>query len=172
LCCQRVVMSKERDIFDDNLEREAPMLNSIPKSNPFTVPDGYFDTLPALIVENCKKSSKRIPTYVVDKIFWLFRPQWMIAACVFIAGIAFFLRTGNNTLTYETIAANLPDSVIMQHLQNNIDYVDINSLEEMTTSSGPLGVLPQQLAQDTTNEQITNYLLNNGVDASDIENEL
>lgn len=170
MCRQTDVMNKEKDIEDINLEKEAPLLNSISKESTFTVPAGYFDELPALIMEKIRTSSKRVPAFVTDKIFWLFRPHWIVATCIIIAGIAFCLRTGNNIVNYETIAANLPDSVIIQHLQNNIDYVDINSLEEMANGIS-VGTLPQQV-QDTTNEQITNYLLNNGVDASDIENEL
>lgn len=169
---QRVVMNREKDMFNENLNEETPLLNSIPKRNPFVVPEGYFDALPALIMDKCRESEKGATQPVADKIFWLFRPQWMITAFIFVAGFSLFLREGNkDTLSYETIAANIPDSVIMENLQNNIDYVDVNSLEEATQNSGNMPSL--QPAQDTTNnKQIINYLINNNVDASDIENEL
>lgn len=157
-------------MFDENLGKEAPLLNSIPKRNAFTVPEGYFDSLPALIMEKCRESTKPTNEAVTNKIFWLFRPQWMIAAFILVAGISLFLRQGGNSFrSYESIAANIPDSVIMQNLQNNIDYVDVNSLEEAT---GTMNMVPLQPAQDTNNKQIINYLLNNNVDATDIENEL
>src|ERR1700679_757380 len=127
-------MSKNKDIFEDNLGEEAPLLNAIPKRNPFTVPDGYFDNLPSQIMDACRESSpKKSPAFVYDKIFWLFRPQWMLAVFICVIGVSLFLRNGKNNITesYEAIAAALPDSVIMQNLQNNIDYVDVSSLEEM-----------------------------------------
>ncbi len=165
-------MSKEKDIFDDNLDKEAPLLHGIPKENPFQVPDGYFDALPSKIMEACRQSSKGVIAHTTDKIFWLFRPQWMLTAFAIIVGLCLFLRGGNNTFgNYESIAANIPDSVLVQSVQNNIEYVDVTSLEEMTaqTQTGP--VLQPQI-QDTTNKEIINYLMNNNVDASDIENEL
>lgn len=163
-------MNKEKDIFDDNLETEAPLLHRIPKSNPFIVPDGYFDALPAQIMEACRKGSTSAISNAADKIFWLFRPQWMLTAFIAIAGLCLFLRSGNNMpANYETIVTNIPDSLIMQHLQNNIDYVDVSSLEEMSQNPAIMGQLP---AQDSTSKEIINYLMNNNVDASDIENEL
>lgn len=164
-------MSKKPEIFDDtNLEREAPLLSAISKNNPFTIPDGYFDALPVQIMEACREGGKRKSVFIFDKIFWLFRPQWMLAVFIAVVGICIFLRQGNNNLSYEAIAASLPDSVIMQHLQNNIDYVDVSNLEELALKQDAMGAL--QPSQDTANGQIMNYLINNNVDASDIENEL
>lgn len=165
-------MSKNTDIFEDNLDKEVPLLNAIPKRNPFTVPDGYFDGLPSQIIDACRKSAvKKGPVFVYDKVFWLFRPQWMLAVFICVIGISLFLRNGNSPLeNYETIAAALPDSVIMQNLQNNIDYVDVSSLEEMAQNQGLMKSL--QVQSDTASGQIINYLINNNVDANDIENEL
>jgi hypothetical protein len=163
-------MNKEKDIFDGNLEKEAPLLHGIPKSNPFIVPDGYFDALPAQIMEACREGNTSTISNAADKIFWLFRPQWMLTAFIAITGLCLFLRSGNNIpANYEAIVTNIPDSVIMQHLQNNIDYVDVSSLEEMSQNPTIMG---QQPVQDSTSKEIINYLMNNNVDASDIENEL
>jgi len=165
-------MNKERDSYDINPE-QTPLLNSIPKRNPFTVPDGYFDALPAQIMERIREGKKA--AYVAqDKTFWLFRPQWMLAVFAVVVGLCFMLRRDANiaSTNYEAIAAALPDSVIEQNLQSNIAYVDINSLEEIAQNTDNLGSLPQQNIGDTTNGQIINYLMNNNIDASDIENEL
>ena len=100
-------MNKEKDINDIDLEKEAPLLNSIPKSNPFTVPDGYFDALPAQIMAKCRENTKHVTTAVADKIFWLFRPQWMLASFIVIVGLSLFLRKSENAnvANYEAIAA-------------------------------------------------------------------
>lgn len=169
---QTHVMNKEKDIFDNNPEREAPLLQSIPKSNPFIVPEGYFEDLPTRIMDACRQGDRRTLSQAADKVFWLFRPQWVLTAFVAIVCISLLLRNKDNSSTnIETIAANIPDSVIVQNLQNNIDFVDVTSLEEMTAQN-PVNVMPQQPVQDTTNKEIINYLINNNVDASDIENEL
>jgi hypothetical protein len=165
-------MKRDNTIDDLNLEKDAPLLHSIGKNNPFKVPDGYFDALPAQVLAAAKGKAKHTTEAVADKIFWLFRPQWMLASFILICGLGLFLRKGNNTpLNYEAIAANLPDSVIMQHLQSNIDYVDVSTLEEMAQAQGGLNAA-QPAAQDSTNGQIINYLINNNVDAADIENAL
>ena len=169
---QKVVMSKEKDIFDDNLEKQAPLLYRIPKENAFTVPEGYFNSLSSQIMEACRQSSKGAIAHTTDTVFWLFRPQWVLTTFIVIVALSLFLRNGGNTSgNYETIAASIPDSVLVQNLQNNIEYVDVTSLEEMTaqTQAAPFS---QQQVQDTTNKEILNYLINNNVDASDIENEL
>jgi hypothetical protein len=44
-------MRNKNDTFnEDSLEKEAPLLASIPKRNPYTVPEGYFDELPSVII--------------------------------------------------------------------------------------------------------------------------
>lgn len=167
-------MSKEKDIFENDLGKEAPLLNSIPKDNPFTVPADYFDALPTQILEKCRQSTKHAPVSVADRIFWLFRPQWMVAAFILVAGLCFFLRRGttNSMQDYQSIAASIPDSVIVQNLQNNIDNVDISSLEDLAQNTNVTNSLPPAPAVDTSSGQIINYLMNNNIDASDIENEL
>lgn len=167
-------MLKEKDIVENDLGKEAPLLNSIPKDNPFAVPADYFEVLPAQILEKCRHSTKHAPVSVSDRIFWLFRPQWMVAAFILVAGVCFFLRNGaNNTIQdYQTLAAAIPDSVIVQNLQNNIDNVDMSSLEDLAQNTNIANSLPQAPSVDTSSGQIINYLMNNNIDASDIENEL
>jgi hypothetical protein len=167
-------MDKAKDNFEDNIEGEAPLLGNIPKSNPFVIPEGYFDALPAQIMEACRQDAKKTTTsFATGKLFWLFRPQWMLATFMLIAMVCFLARNNSKSiLSYEIIAASIPDSVIMDHLQSNIDYVDVTSLEEMAQNGGNIGALPPSPVQDTANRQIINYLMNNNIDASDIENEL
>jgi hypothetical protein len=168
-------MNKDIDSFDDDkLKEEAPLLSGIGKNNPFTVPDGYFDELPALIIQKCRESNKKPSIAVADKTFWLFRPQWMLASFIVVVAICFSLRKNDaiSAINYEAIAAAIPDSAIEQSLQNNIDYVDVTNLEELAQNSGNIGSLPSMPEQDTANGQVINYLMNSNIDASDIENEL
>ena len=163
-------MRRNTDSIDDiNLEKEAPLLASIPKRNPYTVPEGYFDALPAAILEKCRES-KSAPE-LKAKIFWLFRPQWMIASLVLIIGFTFYSRNNSNNNTLEGLTAQVSDSAMYQSLQNNIDYVDVNSLEDEVQTDDITAV---PLRSDTASNQqdIENYLMNHHIDASDIENEL
>ena len=163
-------MSKKNNIItEESLEKEAPLLASIPKRNPFTVPEGYFDELPSAIMEKIRMVNQK-PLPAVNKIFWLFRPQWMVAVFIGVVGICLVIRhQSNNVVSYEAIAASMPDSTIYSHLENNIEFVDENSLEDAV--QGLNTTLPA--ASDTTEQQqMINYLINHNVDASDIENAL
>ncbi len=168
--CQISIMKGKNDIFnDESLEKEAPILASIPKRNPYTVPEGYFDSLPSAIMEKCRES-KPIPA-TGFKIFWLFRPQWMIATMVCVIGITFFLRHNPVPASLETLTAQVSDSTIYQNLQNNIDYVDVNTLEDALQTES-VSAIPERSDSANNQQDIVNYLMNHNVNASDIENEL
>jgi hypothetical protein len=163
-------MRRNTDSIDDiNLEKEAPLLASIPKRNPYTVPEGYFDALPAAILEKCRENTAMPETKA--RIFWLFRPQWMVASLVLIIGFTFYTRNNSSNNTLEGLTAQVSDSAMYQSLQNNIDYVDVNSLEDEVQTDDITAV---PLRSDTASNQqdIENYLMNHHIDASDIENEL
>jgi hypothetical protein len=161
-------MSKQNSILnEENLKKETPLLHSIPKRNPFTVPEGYFDGLPSSILEKCRETAK-IPTF--SKIFWLFRPQWMMAVSVCAVCLGFLFRN-NTPASFETLASQVSDSAIYNHLQNNIDFVDVGSLEDAVQSEGTL-TQPAQSDTATDQQDEINYLINHNIDATDIENEL
>ena len=168
-------MRKDNNIFnEENLTKEAPLLTSIPKRNPYTVPEGYFDELPSAIMERCRET-KAIPS-LGSKIFWLFRPQWMMA--VFGCIICLTLITRNNTnpapQSFQAIAETVSDSAIYQSLADNIETVDVNALEDAVQSDNVPAVTAVPQRTDTTHNQqeIINYLMNHNVDANDIEDAL
>jgi len=161
-------MSKQKGIVnEENLEKEAPLLHSIPKRSPFTVPDGYFDGLPSSILEKCREVTSAPPAF--SKIFWLFRPQWMMAVFVCAICLGFFFRNTSQNVTLETLTSEVSDSAIYNHLQNNIENVDVNSLADAVQGET---FTVQPATEDTTGQEEINYLINHNVDASDIENEL
>lgn len=173
--CQKGVMRKENGIFNDiDLKKEGPLLAGIPKRNPFTVPEGYFDSLPSSIMEKCRETNAK-PVFS-SKIFWLFRPQWMIA--IFVCVIAVTLITRQSApVSYETLTQNVSDSAIYQNLESNIDYVDVNTLEDAVQNDNNAVIeVPARtitVSDSTHNQQdIVNYLMNHNVDASDIEDAL
>jgi hypothetical protein len=162
-------MRNNNDIFkEDSIQKEAPLLASIPKRNPYIVPEGYFDELPSVIMENCRKSIA-VPEKT-NKISWLLRPQWLLALFAGLVGIVFFMRKETN-VSYETMASKVSDSAIYQNLQANIDYVDVNTLEDAVQTEN---ITPLDILSDSTNnrQEMVNYLMNHNIDASDIEDEL
>ena len=164
-------MRRNTDNIDDiNLEKEAPLLASIPKRNPYTVPEGYFDALPAAIIEKCRESKAMPETKV--RIFWLFRPKWMLASLVLIIGFTFYTRNNSSNNTLEGLTAQVSDSAMYQSLQNNIDYVDVNTLEDEAQLDDNITALPLHSDTASNQQDIENYLMNHHIDASDIENEL
>ncbi len=155
---------------------DAPLLRTIPKSNPFTVPEGYFDNLPSQIMAQCRENTKRMPSVNYNRAFLLFKPQSIFAVLIAVIALSVYLRReGNKPLEkYESIAATIPDSVLMASVQNNIAYVDVSALENMVNNQDevlPVNI-PDADIQDSSGGQIINYLINNNIDASDIEKEL
>ena len=162
-------MRNKNDTFnEDNLEKETSLLASIPKRNPYTVPEGYFDEIPSVIIEKCRQSTA-IPE-TANKIFWLFKPQWLLALFGGLVGIIFFIRH-ETPVSYETMASRVSDSAIYQNLQTNIDYVDVNILEEAVQGDNP-AMLPMPSDSTNNRQDMVNYLMNHNINTSDIEDEL
>ncbi len=159
----------------DTLEN-APLLKGIGKRNPFTVPDGYFEGLPSQIMAQCTKGQQHIPSAGYNKILLLFKPQYIFVSFLAIVSIALFLRHNYNyqTQNYQSLAVSISDSALLTGVQNDIAYTDISDLENMMANQNtPLfEELPESPPADSANGQIINYLINNNVDASDIESNL
>lgn len=155
---------------DDEL-KDFPLLNTISRENPFKVPDGYFDSLPALIAERIAKENSKPERIVSFKK--IFHPRyavrhsesvlWRIAACLLIAalisGVVYFNQPDINNnpelaLTYDDIS----NSVYMYDLDENL------LIEELAQYGD------ESSAGDQA--EIENYLIENQADFSQIENEL
>lgn len=162
-------MSNESDI-----NTETPLLSSIPKRNPFSVPDGYFDTLPSSLLEKCRQAKPK-PEFST-KTFWLLKPQWMLAVFAVAAGLTVFIRSERNTANafppYQTLASALPDSALYSALQNNIEYVDVNSLEDALPGENLAHASLRSDSASVNRQEIVNYLINHNVNVSDIEDAL
>ncbi len=154
---------------EDDLGKEAPLLASIPKRNPYTVPEGYFDALPSSIMDKARESNAVLKK---SKLFWLFRPQWIAASLAFVIGFVYYVRQTPTPATLEVLTAQVADSAMYQHLQNNIDYVDVNSLEEELQNDNTAATVPMRTDSASGQQDIVNYLMNHNVDATDIENAL
>jgi|SRR6185312_14149167 len=173
-------MKKKPDILSDNevFEKDAPLLHSISKENPFTVPENYFDILPSQIVERCRTENKERKTSVIGENLRLFVLgfKWRvltITGCV--AFICFFaIRMSNRPQSYQAMAQNIPDSLIVAHLDKNVTDISISALEDISAETQENNTRASaKTASDSTgtDQDIIAYLMNNNVTVSDIENE-
>jgi hypothetical protein len=174
-------MSNKQDIFTDNdsLEKEAPLLHSISKENPFTVPENYFEGLPSEIIQKCRTESQP-KTWGEGILATLLSYKWrLLAVTGCVAVVCFFvIRLNNRPVSYEAMAQNIPDSLIIQHLDNNIAYISESTLEDISEGI-PLGQEPEngvtsvKSASDSTSgdQDIIAYLMDNNISVSDIVNE-
>ncbi len=123
--------------------------------NPFLVPEGYFENLPNAI--SGKITAKKTIAQSWLNIFS--RPRFVIPAAfatiVILAGL-FFFKQKNTTLPYQEITAeDLKNSTYLQSIDEDL-FVEILS----TRNSVP------------TDETFEEYLIDNHVDLSQIENKL
>ena len=149
--------------FKDDELQDAPILKNMSRENPFTVPQGYFDSFPTLMSEKiASHSSKPAWSVFFQKVF---RPRFVVTACVLAvaitSGVIYFNRD---------IPVNNPEIIISYNDLKNSDYLDQmdeSDLVEAYSSS------EQELSQDNSkNSSIENYLIDNQTDISLIENAL
>ena len=134
----------------------------MPKENPFTVPAGYFDRFPTNIAERIHEEKK-----VKPRILFL-RPSSLAAAAVFliIAGVLGYryLTGTSNELTNEEISTYV-------YQEGIIDEVEVDELIENPHFALNSDTTTYQNS-DTEKNEIQNYLLEEGIEDSDIINEL
>jgi hypothetical protein len=143
----------------DEIKTEAPYLYNIPKYNPFEVPAHYFDEVPTIIQQRCIESKPAIS--IIDWLLLLIKPRFAVPvlATIFIAisGIHFMEKNADLPKT-ETA-----EEISVEEQLYNIDESTI--VEALTTE-------PADLKQNNANENIENYLIDNDIDETNLENEL
>jgi hypothetical protein len=103
--------------INDKMENEEGMLNSIPKNNPFVVPQGFFETLPQSI-------NKRIHQPIKPTLISVLFPAPVrvtlasiaALAVIFVGFLWFYNNEKNNIASYEN------DDMIEEYLVSYIDY--------------------------------------------------
>lgn len=177
-------MKEIKDILPDDvsLEKEAPLLHSISKENPFSVPANYFDGLPAEIMEKSREKVNDNAGLAILQNFRLFilSYKWRLLSVTGCAVVICFMLVHNRTqpTSYMAMAQNIPDSLIVEHLDKNITDVSMVTLEDISADSsfgltGKSVSTPAKTVSDSasTDQDIIAYLINNNVSVSDIENE-
>lgn len=117
-------MTRKANIED--WENDAPLLASLEKINPYTVPNGYFEQLSSAIYARTSQQPQK------QKIMplWL---RYAAAACITaVVGLGIFLT---NKATTGDHFADIPEQEIVSYLQSNIEDTDaellLTSMENM-----------------------------------------
>ena len=146
--------------FDELPDKIMDQINSIPDFekeniiNPFSVPENYFEKLPVAVSE--RVSSAKSKGFSWTGIFT--RPRYVIPlACILLAaGLYFFSKSNHNNYKEQEIT--------MEELQNSTYFQSID--EDLFVD-----MLDQQSGTET-NDSLAQYLIDNNIELSDIENAL
>ena len=148
----------------DNLEEItpiAPILSSIPKYNPFEVPKEYFDELPSRIQEQTIRHKPA--SALSDWLMMVIKPRVLIPlfsiALIAFAGIRYM--NNNAQLPVKQVA----EEISVEEQLYNIDESTI--IEKLTADANT-----ENESVSTDDNSIENYLLDNNVDESNLNNEL
>lgn len=160
---------------DDSLEKEFPLLHSIAKDNPFTVPEGYFESLPSIVIQRCRAETQpKGLFYSLKESIYRFRGAVLasISAMASITLICFLVVHSNTTpVSYEAMIQTVPDSLIVANLDKNISDINVNTLEDLQTDDNTSDNITQSDTSSSKNQQIITYLLDQGINELDIEND-
>lgn len=152
---------------DFNPEKDAHQLNAIGNGNPFKVPDGYFDELPANVISKIAEQKKE----KAGSIIKLFRPQIAIAASVVCIGLIAASQLLFNSSQNSTIETNTSTDFFAQLSDEDLGMLEENVLpENLTAEILTTDEIPFDELQDE--EAIIDYLIQNNVDVHIIANDL
>lgn len=142
-----------------NLE-SIPTETSASSSQPFKVPEGYFDTLHAAVQDRI--TGKRIPG--PSFTFWrAYRPQFALTLATFLILFVVLFRSSTRVITvpdsepFVLTADELSHSYLMEDLD---EHLIADMLEDPGTT------------QETGDDGVTEYLIDNNIDLSQIDIEL
>lgn len=146
----------------EEITEEAPILSNIPKYNPFVVPTGYFDELPTIIQERCIQN--RPARTIIEWLMLLIKPRFVFPtlAVIIIAFVTFHYLNTSKIIPVNEVAEVL---TIEDQLQN----IDESTIIDALSADASIG---SETPDDSEQEDIVNYLLDNNVDETNLNNEL
>lgn len=152
---------KTDDTIEDDLRNEAPLLFSREKSNPFEVPEGYFEVLSSNIQDKIA-AEKSIPAWK-HYLQSIFKPVVLIpvASCLII--MTFFLVKNNISSNNQIEIASL-ENVLVEDLyySDYLTQIDIQTLAE---------AMPENSVSIEKTE-MENYLIDHNVSIEDLSSQL
>jgi len=152
---------------NEELREFAPTLSKIEKQNPFQVPERYFDTLPTIIQERCIKDKRASLSEWLQHIL---SPRILApisaAIVLIIIGINFFI---SSPTPLEKDALLSLEQLSAEDIYSAIEAGDLYEIDEYLIVEALIEVEDEGEESD---EEIIDYLMENGIELSTIINAL
>ncbi len=153
---------------NEELREFAPTLSKIEKQNSFQVPERYFDTLPAIVQERCIKDKG---ASLSEWLQLILNPKVLAPVSVFIVliaiGINYFIspppqiNEGDTLFSLEQLSA--------EDIYLTMEAGDLYDIDEYLIVEALIEI---ESEDDESNDEIIDYLIENGIELSTIINEL
>jgi hypothetical protein len=145
----------------EEIKIEAPLLSDIPKYNPFEIPVNYFEDLPGIVQQQA--INNKPSTSVIEWLLLFIKPRFAVPvlATIFIAiaGINFMNKN-----------AELPKNEMAEEISVEEQLYNIDEATIIETL--PANANTENTDISTEDTTIKNYLIDNHVDESNLNNEL
>ena len=155
------------DTLADKIQSEI-FISELPKGNPFTVPQNYFEELPTVILQKAiqsqKKEAKIISLFTRKNLIWS-----AVASIAIILGLNLFINRGVEDVNDKKIieVASLEKKSIIENSElYNISEADIIDALEANGES-----ISEKVEISDEDKEAIDFLLDNGIDINAIANE-
>lgn len=147
-------------------ENHSPELPGIPRENPFSIPEGYFDRFPLKMADRVatEKGKFRFPFPILLKPVPMFATALLLLSTLVIGYR--YLSSGGDALSEEEISTYVYQEGILDEFSEEelLEYAELPLLESDT--------LQKTNKPSADQRGIQEYLIESGIDESDIINEL
>jgi len=165
------ILSQVKEVsVAEELEAVSPLLASLPKTNPFSLPENYFENIQTAITE----PTPVIPISTTRKRPWL---RWAAAASILvILGVSalFFIGKEHYHHDYSDIENQLTaisDEDIIAYLQNHADAFDTETIYAQAAKSAVIPQLEKQIHETVPGEVLQHYMLEASLANDELPNE-
>lgn len=142
----------------EELRSIAPVLSNIPKYNPFTVPTGYFDALPAAVQQRVIVEKQRTPS-IIEWLQLAIRPRFVLPVFT----VVFIAFAGIRYINHDATPQISPSFAVQTSTDEQIQLqgIDEATIVDALASQGSLQTSDE-------NQHIVDYLVENNVDESNL----
>lgn len=148
------------DTFDNNDElRDAPTLRSIPKVDPFVVPDGFFDSFPQLMQQRIADEHARKARWSLSLPEWVVKPAFGVLAMAAVAALVWTCWPAADPVT-EPVQLSAYETP--EHVTDDLEADDIYaalSANDPLLAEADLAFTDEELAEYIEREELPLDLL-------------
>ena len=143
----------------EDLSKIAPNLSKIKKENNFKVPDNYFEDFPTIVQE---KISKKPSTFISRFLFFILKPQFIATFSI----LVIFFVTYSILNTHKEVNILISNDIAEYFEQNQTDYNEDLLIDFIVNDPNI------EISNNSENDVIIDYLIDNDIDYSTLVNAL